>query len=434
MKRLLLVAYEFPPKGGTQSQHAVKMAKSLAGWWEITVLTVKDPPAPIVDEAMLAEAEQHVDVIRAWSWEPTRLIQVLRRVRRGSAQASGSRGYSSLSPRAIRLVQSLFFPDEKIGWVGPAVAAAHRAHQQRPFDAMIATGPPYSGYVAALRIAKWLEIPWIADLRDPVVGQYFLSRRSPWHGRYLRKLEDRIVSSAGMVAAATEGMRAAIVARHPRAVDRIFVVPNGFDPDDFDGPAPESHNGFVISYVGAFQATVMPQVFLAAVKMAMASSREFADDVRIRFVGPVDPESELQVREAGLEGTVERVGFVPHDSAVMEMRSADVLLQVIPNDPALLLAVGSKLPEYLASGTVVFSMAPAEGDAAAIVTAAGGVVVEPDDTQAACAALLELHARWKRGEMPVANAGVVSRFNRSNIAVELNEMLSVVTSLDGESP
>jgi glycosyltransferase involved in cell wall biosynthesis len=431
VKRLLFITYEFPPKGGTQSQHVAGLACRLAALgWDVTVLTVDDPPISLVDEALLARAEACVTIARAWSLEPTRLVQALhgarrRRVSDGAAHAAGARGVTSAPRWFIRLVQACFIPDEKVGWTGFAVREAARLHSLAPFDAALSSAPPFTAHGVARTVARRLRLPWIADLRDPIVGGYFFKPASPLHAWLLRRFEKRTVAGADVVLAATDGIRDGILSRVPGAAGRVLTEPNGFDPDDFPGAAPSAGSGaFVVSYVGAFQATIRPDVFLAAVASLRAADPDFARDVRVRFVGPLDPETTVALARMGATELVERTGFVTYPEAITAMRASSVNLLVLGPEPASRGIMTSKLPEYLAAGRPVLALVPSDGVAADIVRRArAGEVVPPDDPDAVAGAIGRLYEQWKAGAAAAPDPAVVAEFDRGALAGRIDGLL-----------
>jgi len=449
VKRLLLIAYEFPPKGGTQAQHAAKLASGLsARGWDVTALTVADPPAPMLDPRLAEETAAAGVITRvAYSLEPTRAVQAMRRRKAASADgpaptasaapAAGARSYTSLPRWAIRLVQALFVPDEKIGWKPYAVAEALRLHRERPFDAIIATGPPYSAYSIARAVSRRTGVPWVCDLRDPIVGTYFFVPLTPLNAWQMRRFERRVVLSATRILIATRGIGTGLTERIPEVAEKISLIWNGYDPADFpfdaltpapaSDPTPQCAAQMTVSYVGTFQGSIRPDAFLSAFATVRAEDPAFATDVRVRFVGAPDAETTATIERFGLADAIERTGFVSHAQATAEMRSADVLLQVLSDDPALLLAIGSKLPEYLASGSAILLLAPAEGEAAEIVTRAGaGIVVPHDDVSAIAEALRSLHASWRAGSLPSADPAVTAEFDRTRLFAEVDAILSAV--------
>jgi glycosyltransferase involved in cell wall biosynthesis len=318
---------------------------------------------------------------------------------------------------AIRLVQELFVPDEKIGWTPYVVREAARIHARRAFDVILATGPSYSAYSAARVLGRRLRVPWVADLRDPIVGGYFFKPLTPLRDRLMRRFERRVVLSADRVIVPIVEMRDAILSRVTVALDRFTVAPNGFDPADFEGDVPGAGDRFVVAYVGTFQATIRPDVFLAAFARARDLDPAFAADARIRFVGALDPETTVAIERTGVSDVVERTGFVSHFAAVTAMRTSSVNLFVLGPEPAARGILTSKLPEYLAAGRPILALAPQGGVASRLIERArAGVVVPPDDLDGCLAALVGLHASWRAGTPSKPDPAVIDEFNRLHIA------------------
>lgn len=465
-KRLLLVSYEFPPKGGTQSQHVVALADGLArNGWDVDVLTVADPPAPMIDARPLERLARNVTVHAAWSAEPTRVVQwvghlrtrtVACGVRRATAVGAEqppdaaaetrTRGYTGLPRWAIRAVQALFVPDEKIGWSPFAQALASRLHRRAPFAAVVSSGPPFSAHSIARCVARRYSVPWLADLRDPIVGGYFFKPLTPVNAWLMERFERRVLKGASAVIVSTQGIRQGIVARHPDVAARVRVVPNGFDVAAFrharrlaDGAGaasasagafpPLPHEGFVVSYVGTFQANIRPDAFLAAVARLRAGDPDgFGAQVRVRFVGPRDADTEAAVSAAALDDVVERTGFVAHEQAVEAMLVADVLLLVIGPEPESRQILTSKLPEYFAAGRPVLALVPPDGVAADFVRRAGnGAVVQSEDIDGAARALAAMYADWQSGRRRGPAPEVVEEFDRTTLMAELDVQLCALT-------
>jgi glycosyltransferase involved in cell wall biosynthesis len=439
-RRLLFIAYEFPPKGGTQAQHAAKLALALAALgWDVTALTVADPPTAMLDAALAAETAGSVRIETAWSLEPTRLVQWLRNSRRAqsappsvdpsaagaSGVLAGGRGYTSLPRWAVRLVQAAFVPDEKVGWRPYAIREAARLHDSQAFDLVLASGPPFSAYSAARTFASRAGLPWVADVRDPIVGGYFFRPLTPAHGRAMMRFEHETLGSAAAVLVPLPWLADDITVRVPDLAGRIQVVPNGFDPADFAGPVPAGALGaFTVSYVGAFQASIRPDVFLKAVADLRAEDADFARDIRVRFVGPLDPDTAAAIERTGTADLVERTGFVTHAQAIDAMRASAANLLVLGGEPASLGIMTSKLPEYLAAGRPILALVPADGVAADIVRRArAGEIIAPDDPTAVADALRRLYAQWKAGPATAPDPAVVAAFDRGEHARRISGLL-----------
>ncbi len=438
MKRLLLVSYGFPPVGRVQSQGAAKLAKGLADrGWEVHALTVAEPPTFLFDDTLLAELPRNVFTHAAYSLEPTRALQVLRRLRarprqslegRDGPGARPERSYTSLPTGVVRAMRALFFPEEKIGWAPFALAKARRLHRQHPFDAIISTGPPYTAHIIARRFARATCVPWVAMLMDPIVGCYAFPPATPLHAELFRRLERHVARDAAIVTAATRPWLDAFRHRNPDTAARTMLFPNGFDPSDFADDPPPKHDGFAISYVGTFQLSIRPDTFLAAIEKLLVDD-EFARDVRIRFVGPRDPRTDAQVVSRGLEDRIVRTGLLGHRQAIDEMRRAHVLLFVLGPEPESAGILTGKLPEYLASGATIIAEAPDGVASELIERAKAGPVVRPGDVEGLAEALAKVYGRWRSGHLPTPDAAVVAELNRDRAVTRLDEALSATAGV-----
>jgi len=445
LKRAILVSYEFPPRASAQALSAAKLAKGLAErGWEIEVVTVLDPPTKLLDGTLLRELPDEVRVNIAYSLEPTRLAQAYSRIAKGfdgreGKAPSGEQGgwqthesaryYTSLPRWAVQLLKAFFLPDEKIGWMPWAVREGERIHRRRPVDVVIGDGPPYTSNSVGVRLARRLGLPCVAVLMDPVFGCYAFPPPTPMHALFMRRFERKLSAQCNLITIATEAMREDLVARVPEADDRVMVLCNGFDPEDFDKPRHASHDGFVISYVGAFQRSITPEVFLKALRSAAERDPGFGEDVKVRFVGPSYRPLRQTLSTLGLDAIVTETGLVSHEEAISYMRSSDILLLVLGPEPESRSILTTKLPEYLASGRPVLALVPPDGVAAETVRrCSAGEVVRPGDVEGAAQALLALHRRWTTGTLPSPDEKAVSEFSW---AVQIDRLDSRMKSLRG---
>src|SRR3954452_17252923 len=114
MRRLLVVAYYFPPIEGIGSIRLVRFGENLPEFgWDVTVLSPK--ATPHAADPRLRYPEEHV--VRSHSLELSRLKHLVPRVR---ASADGDDGKARA---AARTAGRLLYPDAQIGWFPGAIAA-----------------------------------------------------------------------------------------------------------------------------------------------------------------------------------------------------------------------------------------------------------------------------------------------------------------------
>src|SRR3954447_4054037 len=158
MKRVLVIAYFFPPLGGAGVQRTLKHVKYLPEFgWEPVVLTTSSRSYPALDPSLEAEIGAGVPVIRAGA------IPVL-----GRARVLGGEALRRL--RLQSAGAALTFPDEYAEWVPGAIRAGVRAAREHDVEAIYVSSPPFSAVVAALEIRRRTGLPLVTDFRDEWVA------------------------------------------------------------------------------------------------------------------------------------------------------------------------------------------------------------------------------------------------------------------------
>ncbi len=177
-KRVLFVAYYFPPRGGAGVQRSVKFVKYLRRFgWEPTVLTTVYPKrSGAYDESLLAEVPEGTKVVRVPS-------------REGLFVALGKVGLGRLTGLFLR-------PDAVVTWVKHAVAAARELHGETPFDLVYTSVQPWSAALVGMKLKTKLSMPWVCDFRDPWTTSLHLEWPSRAHWLRDRALEGRVLAAA----------------------------------------------------------------------------------------------------------------------------------------------------------------------------------------------------------------------------------------------
>lgn len=417
---MLVVAYYFPPMGLSGVQRVAKFVKYLPDFgWRPTVLTVEPGGYFAYDETLLREVEAAgVEIVRTPSWDPTRLFGRKRTV--ALPDESTRRRLSNLS-------QFFFVPDNKLGWLPHAVRAGRRLLRAQAFDAVFSSAPPYTAHLVAARLARQSGRPLIADFRDDWVDNPRHVYPTRWHRRLHERLERRVVRASRRVTAINAHIRDALVRRNggDAVARRISVLPQGFDPADFERPAaPRDPARMRLLYSGVFYDAQTPDVFLRALAAWLERRPGARDRVEAVFVGLVPEASRALAERLGLGGVVRYEGYLAHDEAVARLRSADALWMTIGRRPGAEGISTSKLFEYFGAGKPILALVPEGAAREALAPHRAAVVVDPDDASAAAAALDDLFRRWEEDRLPRPDPEYVRRFDRRRLAGKLAALLS----------
>jgi glycosyltransferase involved in cell wall biosynthesis len=488
--RVLFVAYNFPPIGGVGIQRTLKHATYLPRFgWQPVVLTARDPGWGVRDaEAEMALPPELV-VERAFSPEPVKLRRLLGRAlrplrgRRKAAGAGGAAGVGAggaagvgagvgaggaaggaagvdpdeavggpvaadrasgslvrppgpLTRRALAVwgtaARWTFYPDEQVGWVPFAVRRGLALHREAPFDAVYSSSPPISSHLAAALIARRAGVPWVADFRDPWIGNAFAAPPPPHHRYFQKRIERRIARIADVVVMATDGLAKAFTTRYPEAATRCVAIPNGYDRADLPPGAtasarPKRSAGrsggrFRLVYGGSLYGADELRVFLDGLELLLARRPELRRRLAVEFVGQVNVENRLLAAAYAtperLGSVVTYTGFLPHKEALRRMLEADALLQLIAAGPGKSHVQGGKLMEYVGLDRPILAVVP-EGDARAMLAELGwGIVADP--TPEGVAGGME---RLLAEPAPARRADPEGRYDRINLAARLAGVL-----------
>ena len=206
------------------------------------------------------------------------------------------------------------------------------------------------------------------------------------------------------------------------------MITNGYDEEDFTGPAPKADSRFNITHTGLFAADGNPFVLWKVLGKMAASVPGFREELRLRLVGKVDREVLEAIKAAGLEDNVVALGPTDHATAVMEQRAACILILPLRNDPLYRPILPGKLFEYLASRRPILGIGQEDGAMARVISTAEAGTTANWDNEAALKAFLE--KAWQQhceGGIPETK-GEIGRYSRRATTHELAALLTKVVS------
>ena len=367
-RRVLFIAYQFPPVGGAGVQRVTKFIKYLnRSQWRTSVLTVANPSVPLYDDSLAADIPEQTIVRRAPTWEPSYAVKSVVSAGNGHANHFPGRAKGVLKGLIRRLSNMLLQPDPQVLWLPQAIREGRRLLKEVSHQAIVASGPPFSTFLVGSALSRRTGIPLVLDYRDEwdLSNAYLENKRLGLVSRFLqRRLQQRVVRSARAMVATTKASAQALerirgIAGSSASVQWIY---NGFDPEDFPaaagfGPRPETCCRLV--YVG----TLWELTSIAP----LVEGIEALADLRPDLVGRLElvvagrctgPQEQLLGRLKRLPCRVVRHAYLPHDQAVDLMASAHRLCVLLADLPGADRVVPAKLFEYMARRQPILAVAP----------------------------------------------------------------------------
>jgi len=356
MKKVLFITYYWPPSGKASLHWPLKITKHLPKYgWQPSVLTVEKDTFSQQDETLSEDISSELKVTRAKSYEPFNIYKKFMGKKEDDQLVTSetiSKLNKSLSHRiSIWLRMNLFIPDARIGWYFPAVKATRKLIKDEKIDAIVSVGPPHSTHLIGKKISKKLNIPHVPVFIDPWVDIIYYKdfKRSKITLSIDNHFEKSVLRNAKAVVFVTETMQNDYLKKYNFIEGKSNVLFWGYNEEDFERIVvnKEQKEEEILVHAGNIFSYQNPPNFWKQIK----NENERGNNIRIKFIGTVDPEIKKSIHEEGLNEITEYCGFLPYDEMLKNISEAEFLL-VCASEPR---HVPGKLFEYLRTGNPIIA-------------------------------------------------------------------------------
>jgi glycosyltransferase involved in cell wall biosynthesis len=235
--------------------------------------------------------------------------------------------------------------------------------------------------------------------------------------RYMdENFEKAVLKNADRIITVGKSLKQSFCKKVKGLDEKIEVITNGYDSEDFPVTDRMSPDVFTISYIGTLSDAYPVAVFIDA--LTDLAKRGFT--FRLRFVGSVSSRQQSIIRSKSDSVMTDFLPYVNHEEAVRYMKQSSLLLLIIPDHHSNKSIITGKLFEYLASAKPVLCIGPADGDAAEIICSSGnGRTAEYSNRQGICTIIEEFYNAGAGTELKQP-----SEFTRENLTRKLAVLLN----------
>lgn len=446
-KKVLMIAYAFPPIGGPGVQRVLKFVKNLRHFgWEPVVLTVGKTSLSIKDESLFQEVPDEVEIIRI---DDVKLEEVDNKfIHRLVNMYSEIIGDTLLLNKYIKVLKNvgnnigeyLFIPEYQSAWALRVVENIDKYIELEEIDIIYTTADPNADNFIGYLLKKYYNKPWVADFRDAwTKNPYTDYDRSGIKYEIECAMEKKVVPYADFILTATEVITEEFVSSLNLNSKYIKTITNGYDEQDFnDIDNYEIKNEkFTIIHNGLFYQTRTPLTFFKAIRNLL--NKKLIDIKKLSVLFTRKDDWSKVVTQMGLDDVVEFLGYMNHKESLVKAISSDLLLLVVGSGENNKGIYTGKLFEYLRLCKPILSLSPKESLVEKLLDKTKrGKNIDFDDVEGIEEYILEAYKKWENGTLAEFSVTEdIKEYERKGLTKKLSEIFSEIvngyTLIDNES-
>lgn len=429
MKKVLIITYYWPPSGGAGVQRWVRFVKHLRKFgWEPIIYTADNPTYPVYDKELIKEIPEGVVTWKQKVPEPNSWIKKIyfwksdiKKVIYKNQHEPNPDDKLSLKSILWWIRGNFFIPDARLFWIKPSVKYLENQLRSNKVDAIVSTGPPHSLHLIAHKLKKKLDIPWIADFRDPWTSMSYLHNVSltKYAENKHNQLEKMVLESADKSIVVGKAMSSEFLKKYNVKTE---IIHNGFNTNPDIPTSIDLDKKFTILHVGSFLPKRNCDDLWEVLSKLTQRDKTFAKNLEIKLIGKVAPNVFESINKFGLKEHLNHVEYIEYKKTISHLSSCQTLLLPIDRIRNAEFVITGKIFEYLNVKRPILLIGPEKGDAKSIIEDCNaGYCCDFDDQNEIEKSLLTMYNLY------LENANVINSINVNSFSGEkLTEKLSKV--------
>lgn len=425
MKKVLIVAYYFPPAGGPGVQRWLKFIKYLPDFGIQPIVYIPENPSyPILDYNLEQEISDKAIIIRRRIFEPYGIASFFSKSKTkkiSSGIIPKNYKQSLFEKLSIWIRGNCFVPDARVLWVKPSAIYLEKYINDHQIDTVITTGPPHSLHLIGLRLKQRCSIRWIADFRDPwvTIGYHEQLKLTDRSRRKHERLEAIVLNTADDLLVTSKSTRLEFLQKTSRP---IHVITNGYDVEKVSKQ--NLDNEFSLSHIGSLLSERNPILLWQSLAELLVEVPKLKKHLQIKLIGTVSDYVIETIKSYGLYDYLKLVGYVSHQEALREQRKSQLLLLIEINSINTITIIPGKLFEYMAAGRPILAIGPRGSDFAEIIQETNtGLFFDYSMDKELKREIKKAFKKYMEGKLEVHGVGI-QKYSRKNLTEQLADIIN----------
>lgn len=423
-KKILIITYYWPPAGGPGVQRWLKFVKYLPDFnVEPVVYIPENPSYPILDHQLKKDIRPDTIILKNKISEPYKLAGYFSKKTTNTISSGiipNKRKQSFLDKCLLYVRGNFFIPDARIAWVKPSVSYLENYLKNNSIDIIITTGPPHSLHLIGLELKKNLNCKWFADFRDPwtSIGYHKELKLSQASKNKHLALEKIVLNTADHILVTSQTTKSEFnkITQKP-----ISVITNGYDVEYIEKKPLDSK--FSIAHIGSFLSERNPRVLWKALSELIKENEDFRQNFELKLIGKVSLEILEAIDEFKLQNHLNNLGYLSHNEALINQKSAQVLLLIEIDSDETVGIIPGKLFEYMAAERPILAIGPEGADFETIIKETNsGSFFTYEQKDAIKEHILKLFYLYKQNELKVYAMGL-QYYSRKKLTEKLANII-----------
>jgi len=421
-RKVLFIAYLFPPISNSGTQRSVKFSKYLPlHGWEPIVLTVQNPPETTLNDELLNEVGENLTVVRVPYKSKVVADKIAKLMPKGRLR---ERLADALEWRIRAKGKGA---DPQCMWFDTAVNKGVELVEELDIDVIYASGNPWTSFLIAQKISALTKKPFVLDYRDLWTNvETGWVAKSQEQEAFSQRLEAQAIENASAIITVTDRfvdqLKKACI---PQYTGPIHCIENGYDETEFDlsSKSNKSPDRVTIGYTGVWKKGYGPEYLYNALSNIAATRPDIATKLSLLTAGfpPKAQNYELN----GIE--VCEQGPVSHKKAIETMLQSNVLFLPVAEGFYAQTSLPGKLFEYVASQTPILAAARRDSQVNEKLEKIGYYcLVEPRDATALEAKIVAVVEKGVGAVFNERDTNESERFERKALTAMLANVLNSV--------